>query len=204
VTDNFTAPEGLPVTGEIGPRADRAPRRGRWVAALALGLLVLAGLVWGLLWWRIAPTAATTIEDGAVFLNGHDELMAAQDGWFAILGGVAGALLSVVWPVLTRRTPVIGVVAGLVGSAAAGLLAWRIGTLLGPDPLKAQVLAGVKAPITPLVLHTPIAVLVAPLAFAVVRLAMEGLGHVLSSASADPPGPASSSVAQAVDVQQGQ
>jgi hypothetical protein len=109
-----------------------------------------------------------------------------------------------VWPVLTRRTPVIGVVAGLVGSAAAGLLAWRIGTLLGPDPLKAQFLAGVKAPITPLVLHTPIAVLVAPLAFAVVRLAMEGLGHVLSRASDDRPGPVTSSVAQAVDVQQGQ
>jgi hypothetical protein len=204
VTDNFTAPEGLPATGEIGPRSDRPPRRGRWVALAALGLLVLAGLVWGLLWWRIAPTAATTVEDGAIFLNGHDELMAAQDGWFAILGGVAGALLSAVWPVLTRRTPVIGVVAGLVGSAAAGLLAWRIGTLLGPDPLKAQFLAGVKAPITPLVLHTPIAVLVAPLAFAVVRLAMEGLGHVLSRASDDRPGPATSSVAQAVDVQQGQ
>ena len=42
----------------------------------------------GLLWWRLAPTATTVVQDGGVYLQGHDELMVAQDGWFAILGAV--------------------------------------------------------------------------------------------------------------------
>jgi hypothetical protein len=179
------------------------------VPLLVVAVLVVAGVAWGLVWWRVAPTAATTIEDGSIFLNGHDELMAAQDGWFAILGAVTGAVLALGWPLLTRRTPIAGVLAGLVGSGAAGLLAWRIGTALGPDPLKAQVLAGSKAPITPIVLHTPIAVLVAPMVFAVVRLVVEGVAHFLSGhqpADDRRPVPEASgpSAAQAVDVQQGQ
>ncbi len=108
-----------------------------------------------------------------------------------------------VWPYLTRRRPVAGVVAGLVGSAVAGLIAWWLGSALGPDPLKTQLRHGVKAPITPVVLHTSTAVLMAPLFFAAVRIAdragvalprRPGRGHRRGR---------SASAAQGVHVEQG-
>jgi hypothetical protein len=178
------------------------------VPVVALGLIVLVGVVWGLLWWVIAPTAATQVVDGAVYLNGHDDLFASQDSWFAILGAGAGAVLALGWPALTRRTPVAGVLAGLVGSAVSGLLAWRIGSWLGPDALRAQLHAGVKAPITPLALRAPIAVLVAPMIFAAVRIVMELLGHFMDGREApenagwSPPPPYSAP--EGVHVEQGE
>jgi hypothetical protein len=165
--------------------ADRPVHRFR-APLLAVALIVLAGVLWGLVWYWVAPTSATEVIDGAVYLKGNQDLFAAQDGWFAILGAVTGGLLSAVWPSLSRHAPVPGVIAGLVGSAVAGLLAWRIGTWLGPDSLRAQVHAGVKAPITPLSLHAPIAVLMAPMFFAGVRIVMETVAHFLEGRRPDP------------------
>jgi hypothetical protein len=200
---NTSAP---PADPPAPARAPEPPRHRALVPLVALGLVVATGVVWGLLWWWIAPTAATTVVDGAVYLSGHDNLFASQDSWFAIIGAGAGAVLSAGWPALTRRTPVPGVVAGLVGSATAGLIAWRIGTWLGPDPLRTQLHAGVKAPITPLVLHTPIAVLMAPMLFAAVRIVMEILTHFIEGRGAPqlPPPPAPWSAPQGVHVEQGQ
>jgi hypothetical protein len=171
---------------------------------VAVAVIVTAGLAWGLLWWRLAPTAATVVQDGGVYLQGHEELMAAQDGWFAVLGAATGALLSVVWPMVVRTRPILGLVLGLAGSVAAGLLAWGLGVWLGPSSLSDQLAAGVKAPITPLVLHTPVALLFAPMLFAVVRALTELIGSALSGIHTAPPPPATSSAAQTVHIQQGQ
>ncbi len=176
---------------------------GRFQAPLlALLLVVVAGLLWGLAWFWLAPTAKTQVLDGGVYLNGHDTLFASQDGWFAVLGAVTGALLSVVWPYLTRRRPVPGVVAGLVGSAVAGLIAWWLGSALGPDPLKTQLRHGVAAPITPVALHTSTAVLMAPLFFAAVRIVIEMVRHFLDGRAETTPGPVASAP-QGVHVEQG-
>jgi hypothetical protein len=169
---------------------------------VAFALVVVAGLLWGLAWFWIAPTAKTQVIDGGVYLNGHDNLFASQDGWFAVLGAVVGALLSVVWPYLTRRTPVAGVVAGLVGSTVSGLLAWWLGSTLGPDPLKTQLQHGIKAPITPVMLHTSTAVLMAPLFFAAVRIVIETVRHFLDGRAEARPQPVGSA-AQGVHVEQG-
>ena len=53
-------------------------------------------------------------------------------------------------------------------------------------------------------LHTPIALLFAPMLFAVVRALTELLGSALSGIHTEPPAPATSSAAQAVHIQQGQ
>ena len=191
-------------TPAADPAADRAtPAHRRYRAPLlALLLIVVAGLLWGLAWFWIAPTAKTQVLDGGVYLNGHDNLFASQDAWFAILGAVVGALLSVVWPYLTRRTPVAGVVAGLVGSAVSGLIAWWLGSTLGPDPLKTQLQHGIKAPITPVMLHTSTAVLMAPLFFAAVRIVIELLHHFLEGRAEAGPRRVDSA-AQGVHVEQG-
>ena len=193
------APSGSP-DGARGSR--RGPDLGRSLAAPAL--IVAAGLAWGLLWWRLAPTATTVVQDGGVYLRGHEELMAAQDGWFVVLGAITGAVLSTVWPMVSRRRPIAGLLAGLAGCVAAGLLAWALGVWLGPSSLRDQLAAGVKAPITPLVLHTPVALLFAPMLFAVVRGLMELLGSAFAGMHTEPPLPAMHSATQAVHIQQGQ
>lgn len=181
----------------VTPAADRRP-------ALLAGLLVAGtGIAWGLLWWGLAPTAKTVVQDGGVYLQGHQELMVGQDGWFVVLGAIAGALLAVVWPMLTRPRPVAGIVVGLVGCVLAGLVAWGLGSWLGPSSLRDQLAAGVKAPITPLALHTPAALLFAPMLFAVVRGLVELLGFAFAGIRTEPPAPATSS-AQSVQIQQGQ
>jgi hypothetical protein len=181
------------------------------VPVVAGAVVVLAGVLWGVLWWLLAPTARTVVQDGGVYLQGHDELMVGQDGWFVVLGAATGAILATLWPALSRRRPVAGLFAGLAGCVVAGLIAWAVGAWLGPDSLGTQLAAGVKAPITPIALHTWSALLFAPFLFVAVR----GLTELLSSAVAgmhtEPPPPATStspagrgSAAQGVHVQQRQ
>lgn len=208
----YGAAAGSSGAGPGVPSTPSTPRPARWTAArpdlaqslVAVAVIVGAGLVWGLLWWRLAPTAATVVQDGGVYLQGHQELMAAQDGWFAVLGAATGALLAVVWPIVVRQRQVAALLVGLAGCVAAGLIAWGLGVWLGPSSLRDQLAAGVKAPITPLVLHTPVALLFAPLLFAVVRALTDLLGSALSGMHTQPPAPATSSAAQAVHIQQGQ
>ncbi len=75
---------------------------------------------------------------------------------------------------------------------------------LGPDSLRDQLAAGVKAPITPVALHTPVALLFAPMLFAVVRALVELLGSAVAGIHTEPPAPATSSAAQSVHIEQGQ
>jgi hypothetical protein len=159
----------------------------------AVGVVLGAGLVWGLLWWWLAPTARTVIQDGGVYLQGHEELMVGQDGWFVVLGAITGAVLATIWPALTRSRPVAGLFTGMAGCVAAGLVAWGLGAWLGPDALTSQLAHGSKAPLTPIALHTPAALLFAPFLFVVVRGLMELLGSAVAGMHTDPPPPAISS-----------
>jgi hypothetical protein len=143
--------------------------------------------------------------------------MVGQDGWFVVLGALTGAVLATVWPALwpalTRSRPIASIVAGLAACLAAGLVAWGLGAWLGPDALTSQLAHGVKAPMTPVALHTPAALLFAPFLFVVVRGLMDLLGSAVAGMHTDPPPPATStstpfspggSAAQGVHVQQGQ
>jgi hypothetical protein len=146
-----------------------------------LALVVAAGVVAGVVWWWLAPMARTDLEQGSVYLRGHAELQAAQDCWFAVVLGALGVLTATVhawWSSgPTGRGPdgrshrgSVGAVRRVVGLTAAMLLAalvaWQTGSLLGPDPLAAQVAAGAQHPLTPLQLHSSGALLVGPFLFA--------------------------------------
>lgn len=174
-------------------------------------MVLAAGVLWGVLWWLLAPTARTVVRDGGVYLQGHEELMVGQDGWFVVLGAVTGAVLATIWPALSRRRPLAGLFAGLAGCLLAGLLAWALGSWLGPDSLRAQLDSGVKAPVTPVALHSWAALLFAPFLFAVVRGLTELLGSAVAGMYTEPPPPATStspatrsSATQGVHVQQRQ
>jgi hypothetical protein len=181
------------------PAPTRGARAGAVAPLAAVGIVLGAGVLWGLLWWWLAPTARTVVQDGGVYLQGHEELMVGQDGWFVVLGAIAGAVLATVWPALwwaiTTKRPIAGLFAGMAGCLAAGLVAWGLGAWLGPDPLTSQLAHGVKAPVTPLALHTRAALLFAPFLFVVVRGLMELLGSALGGMHTEPPPPATSTSA---------
>ncbi len=137
---------------------------GRAVAAAVLG-----GALLGALWRLLAPLARATVRDGGVFLEGHQELQVAQDGWLAVVLALAGVATATVQAVRWREPQHLRALAALVAVALAGVVAWQVGEWLGPDSLRQQMAAGSTRPLTPLQLHTPAVPLVGPLMFAVTR-----------------------------------
>lgn len=65
----------------------------------------------------------------------------SADGWFVLLGGVAGLAAGVVVGALRRLDAVVAVLGVVVGSVLAALFMATIGRLLGPDD-PARMLAG--------------------------------------------------------------
>jgi len=153
-------------------RGPRRPFTG-WATGRAAGLaalLVLAGgVAMAVAWWLLAPTAQAQVQGGQVFLQGHQELQVAQDGWFVVVAGAVGVLVATVLALRPSRRPVAEALVAVAGLTVASLLAWRLGTWLGPAPLLEQVRAGSTQPETPLTLHTPSVLFVAPLLFSITR-----------------------------------
>jgi hypothetical protein len=101
---------------------------------IVLGCALL-GLAVGAVWCAIAPHVVLYADSSAVYLKYPEgEQSAAADGWFAVLGAIAGLLTGALAYALTRRrsggaaVPVSLVLGGLVG----GVVAWQLGVALGP------------------------------------------------------------------------
>lgn len=137
--------------------------------ARSLAAALIGGALLGALWRLLAPLARATVRDGGVFLTGHQELQAAQDGWLAAILALAGVATATVQAVRLREPQHLRALTTLVALGLAGIVAWRVGEWLGPDSLRQQVAAGSTRPLTPLQLHTPAVPLVGPLLFAVTR-----------------------------------
>jgi hypothetical protein len=135
----------------------------------ATAVTLLGGLVLGVAWRLLAPLARAQVVDGGVYLNGHQELQVAQDGWLTILLALTGVLVATVQAVRAREPQPLRAVAALLGVALAGVVAWRVGQWLGPQSLRRQVAAGSQHPVTPLELRTGAVLLVGPLLFAITR-----------------------------------
>lgn len=149
-----------------GPAAGAAARV---AAAVVLGVAA-GGALMGVAWRLLAPTARAQVQGGQIFLQGHQELQIAQDGWFAVVLGAAGVLLATVLALRPSRRPAVQAVTAAVALGLAALVAWRVGTWLGPEPLQEQVRAGTTRPVTPLALRMPAPLmLVGPLLFSLTR-----------------------------------
>jgi hypothetical protein len=109
-------------------------------AALALAAgVALSGLLVGVLWVLIAPRAMVEVRDDAVFLlDPEGPAFIAADGWFAVLGTVAGFLCAVVAFLRFRRHGPAALIGLTVGGLLAGVIAWRLGHLIGPGELAAR------------------------------------------------------------------
>jgi hypothetical protein len=107
---------------------------GTIIAGLSVAVVVTvlgAGVGW--IWSAVAPRVAVIKADGGFYYaDGEPEQPVAADGWFVILGAIAGILLAVAaWHLLRRyRGPII--LAGLaVGSLAGAMLASWVGYKIG-------------------------------------------------------------------------
>jgi uncharacterized membrane protein YeaQ/YmgE (transglycosylase-associated protein family) len=99
-------------------------------------VLVGVGVVVGLVWWRLAPTAQVRLEaEGGFFVDPDPETYIASDVWFAVLSLVAGAVAGVLLWRLVHRAAVAGVLGLAVGGTVGALVAAWIGQRLGhTDP----------------------------------------------------------------------
>ncbi len=96
---------------------------------IAIGLGALMGVVW---WW-VAPTELwTVVEGGLVPADPGFDAWFAADGWFAVLGLVAGVLLALSSWRRGQRNGVALVAGVVVGGGLVAVTAWALGGALGP------------------------------------------------------------------------
>ncbi len=141
------------------------------LCALAVGV---TGVLLGLLWLWLAPRVPLLTDGGAVYLKDPEgEEAVGADGVFTLVGLAFGAVSGVVL-FLVRRRGGMGLAVGLaVGGLLASLLAWGVGTVLGPeqDLAKAAAEAGKNATFeAPLRLQAKGALLAWPFAAVLVHL----------------------------------
>jgi Protein of unknown function (DUF2567) len=139
----------------------RADLRG---ALVLTGVLVLAGVAAGLLWWALAPRATFEVTaDGPIAVGRPSaELLIAADGVYTLVLGGLGLVAGLVAWRLRRRRGVATVLALAAGTVLASLVAWQLGELLGAGPSTAELAAVGTRVVTPLRLGSPAALAVAP------------------------------------------
>ncbi|SDS72784.1 hypothetical protein SAMN04488543_2272 [Friedmanniella luteola] len=145
--------------------------------ALALGLGALAGVAWEAV--VDLPTYTVGADGGAATSERGLTAVVGSDAWFCLLGAVVGLLVGLVaW----RRLRALGwplVLLVVVVAVAAGLLAWWVGTALGPgefNPRLARAAAGDVVPVA-LELRAPASLLVWPFLAVVPVLLGSSLGR---------------------------
>jgi hypothetical protein len=125
-------------------------------AAIVLAWFVVVGVVAGLVWWQLVDLPHATREGGSVVVEA-DQLgkQVNIDGWFLVLALVGGGVSGLVLLFWRERDPLAMVLLVTLGSGLAGVIAARLGRLLGPgsaqDALR-HAADGAHAPM-PLTLH---------------------------------------------------
>ncbi|GAA1431217.1 hypothetical protein GCM10009616_17810 [Microlunatus lacustris] len=177
----------------------RTPRPARPAAvaafvALGLGLGAAAGVVWEAV--VELPTYTVNQQGGAATSERGLTAVIGSDAWFCLLGALLGLLLGLVgW----RRLRSVGwplVLLVVLTATAAGLMAWWVGTVLGPGPFNPRLAAAGPGDVVPvaLELRAPASLLVWPFLAVVPVLLGSSLGRddeelVEASTTAEEPRP---------------
>ncbi len=110
-------------------------------ALIALALGVLMGLVW---WWVVPTEQWTVVEGGLLPADLGYSAWFSSDGWFLVLGAIAGAVLAGASWRRGRSRPLVLTVGIIVGAGLVSVVAWSLGGALGaPDPKAAAETASV-------------------------------------------------------------
>ncbi|MGH8823212.1 MAG: hypothetical protein ACRDVN_01875 [Jiangellaceae bacterium] len=117
-----------------GPHGS-GPSTTRVVAEIVL-VSVAVGLAAGLVWWLVAPEVLVGVRgESAVLIPAHARGLFGVDVAFGAVGAGAGLLLGALMVNRHRGRPT-AVLAGLVlGGVAGSLVAWQVGSALGPGAL---------------------------------------------------------------------
>lgn len=127
------------------PEGQAPPSSGRGreqLSALVVAVAVaVGGVALGYVWYLLAPPLPLRkVEGGLAFTQPQPEQLAAQDGWFALLGFVFGILVAVAAWVLARRyRGPLQLLALLLGTVGAGFLAWKVGVEIDQDSYRQAV-----------------------------------------------------------------
>lgn len=102
-------------------------------AAVVTVVLAVAGVALGLLWLWLAPRIPLISDDTAVYLKDSEgEEAIGADGTFVLLAAAFGVVSAAVAFLLRRTGGIAMVVALALGGLLGALLAWWLGTGLGP------------------------------------------------------------------------
>ena len=107
-------------------------------AGIVLGWFVAAGIVAGVVWWRLVDLPRATREGGSIVVEA-DQLgkQVNIDGWFLVLGLVVGVLSGLVLLFWRERDPLAMVVLVVLGAGLSGIIASKLGHALGPGSAEA-------------------------------------------------------------------
>lgn len=116
--------------------------RGRYrdhlrVAVLAALGVVACGPVVGALWAWLSPRGEAVVATGGLYVSeAGSQAAIASDGYFAVLGLLAGLSCGVVTFFATRGRGVAASVALAAGGCGGSLIAWLSGGWLGPEEVR--------------------------------------------------------------------
>jgi hypothetical protein len=103
------------------------------IAVGTLAGFALLGAGAGVLWNLLAPSGTVIAQPGYLFAVGDPELLAGQDGVYALLTGALG-LGTGFWVALSSPAlPLLRPISAVLGSLLGSVVAWQVGRLLGPD-----------------------------------------------------------------------
>jgi hypothetical protein len=102
-------------------------------ALVVIGVSAATGLAAGAVWAAVSPRRILVVgADGLTpELTAGDPAFAAE-GWFAVVGAVAGVLLAG-WAWRRSREDVAALIGLTLGGVLGAVVAWRLGHWLGPD-----------------------------------------------------------------------
>lgn len=129
------------------------------MASVMVGAFVVAGAIAGMVWSRLGLSAGQVEmvmgEDGPIFRNEFDAgQVVAMDGWFAVLGLIAGAVVGSVLFVVFRGNGPWATLCLTVASAIGAVVAFGVGALAANDQVivawepRAEIGAPLSAPLT--------------------------------------------------------
>lgn len=121
-----------------------ARRRSLLVCLAVVLAYVVVGAVAGVIWEWVWSPPQQVVSDHHLFYTDYDSLRRVFNGTglYAVVGGLASAVMAVVACLLAKRTELLMLAAVIVGSLLAAYTMHAVGVALGPDdPAKVAAVA---------------------------------------------------------------